>query len=298
MYEIPEERLPPGFADTVEEPPIEPADARPAATVVLLRDGADGPEALLMRRHRNSGFVPGAWVFPGGRVDAADTDPALAEGCRGLPADPRPASSFWLAAIREAFEETGVLLARRAPRTDGSGSPADAGAAAGGSAGGSDGAAAGDPAGEWVADASSDPDVEAVRRSLMDDQATLGDVVTRLDVTLDARPMVHAAHWVTPVVEPRRYDTHFFVAALPVGRAARPDPREMVDAVWLTPSAALDRFETGTLPMVFPTVKTLESLRGPASVAAVLDAFRDRAVERILPRLVRTATGVGIVVDE
>lgn len=283
MFEIPEERLPPGFADTVEEPPNEPADARPAATVVLLRDGIDGPEALLMRRHRNSGFVPGAWVFPGGRVDSADAEPALAVACRGLPADPRPPSSFWLAAIREAFEETGVLLARRAVPD---GSP------------GAGGEAAGADAGPWVADASSDPDVEAVRRSLMDDQATLGDGVTRLDVTLDARPMVHAAHWVTPVVEPRRYDTHFFVAALPEGRAARPDPREMVDAVWLTPAAALDRFEAGTLPMVFPTVRTLESLRGHTSVASVLDAFRERAVERILPRLVRTATGVGIVVDE
>ena len=270
MFEIPEERLPPGFAETVEEPPpSEPAEALPAATVVLMRDGAGGPEVLLLRRHRESGFVPGAWVFPGGRVDRADGDPALPDRCRGLEPDPTPDVPFWMAAIREAFEETGVLLAR-----------------------------AGDEGGEWLSDASSSPEVETVRRSLMDDEATLLDVVHRLDAELDARPMVHAAHWVTPVVEPRRYDTHFFVAVVPDGRTARPDPREMVDATWLTPTAALERFEAGTLPMVFPTVKTLEAMRDHGSTDAVLATFRTHTVERILPRLVRTPDGVGIVVDE
>ena len=267
MFEIPEERLPPGFAETVEEPPAEPVEPVPAATVILLRDGEAGPEVLLMQRHRQSGFVPGAWVFPGGRVDPGDRAPELAAGCSALPGDPTPDAAFWMAAIREAFEETGVLLARTG-------------------------------AGEWAADASSDPEVETVRRALMDDEADLGDVVEGLAVTLDAGPMVHAAHWVTPVVEPRRYDTHFFAAVIPDGRTARPDPREMTEAVWLGPTAALERFEAGALPMVFPTVKTLEQLAGYESTSAVLDAFRRRTVERILPRLVRTIEGVGIVVDE
>ncbi|MGK7311766.1 MAG: NUDIX hydrolase [Candidatus Longimicrobiales bacterium M2_2A_002] len=272
MFEIPEERLPPGFAETVEEPPPEPAEALPAATVVLMRDSGPGPEILLLRRHRKSGFVPGAWVFPGGRVDRADGDPSLFDRCRGLAGDPEPDAPFWMAAIREAFEETGVLLARAADASGGTGG--------------------------WLPDASSAPEVETVRRALMDDEATLLDVVRRLDAELDARPMVHAAHWVTPVVEPRRYDTHFFVAVVPDARTARPDPREMVEAVWLTPDAALDRFEAGTLPMVFPTVKTLESLRGHGSTDSVLETFRGHTVERILPRLVRTPDGVGIVVDE
>lgn len=267
MFEIPEDRLPPGFADTVEETPEPPAEARPAATVVLVRDDDAGPEVLLMRRHRESGFVPGAWVFPGGRVDPADGELTLLDRCRGLAAEPAPEAAYWMAAFREAFEETGVLLARE-----------------------------GD--GGWVVDAASSPEVERVRRSLMDDEATLADVVARLDVTLDARSMVHAAHWVTPVVERRRYDTHFFVAATPAGREPRPDPREMTEAVWLTPAAALERFEAGALPMVFPTVKTLEALARYASTAEALEGFRGRAVERILPRLVRTPRGVGIVIDE
>lgn len=267
MYEIPSERLPPGFIESIEAEPERPARPRPAATIVLLRDSAEGPEVLLMRRHRSSGFVPGAWVFPGGRVDAADSGPSLYERIRGLPSTPHPPVEYWTAAMRELFEETGVLLARTA-------------------------------AGDWARDASSSRRMESLRHRLMDGSTTLLDVLERSDVALDAGGTVHVAHWITPVVERRRYDTHFFAAALPAGRSARADAREMTEAVWLTPRAGLERFEQGTLPMVFPTVKTLESLRGHGSVAHVLDSFRNRDVVAILPRLVRTERGVAIVVDE
>lgn len=267
MFEIPEERLPPGFVETVENPPDRPAAARPAATVVLLRDSADGVELLLMRRHRRSGFVPGAWVFPGGVVDGADSAPPLYQRIRGLPADSVPEAAFWTAALRELFEETGVLMAR-------------------------------DAAGEWSYDASGRAAIERLRRALMDDELTMMDVLAELELTLDASGMVHVAHWVTPVVEPRRYDTHFFVAALPPERTAAPDPREMSEAVWLEPGAALERFARGELPMVFPTVRTLESLRDFGSTHEVLAGFRERAVVRILPRLVRTGSGVAIVIED
>lgn len=267
MFEIPEDRLPPGFAETVSTPPARPAAPRPAATIVLLREGERGPEALLMRRHRSSGFVPGAWVFPGGRVDAADSGPALYERIDGLSTDPEPDVGFWTAALRELFEETGVLLARGA-------------------------------GGDWSADAASDRRLERLRRALMDGSASLMDVLEEVDATLDAEALVHIAHWVTPVVEPRRYDTHFFAARLPDGRVVEPDPREMSEATWLAPAAALARFERGELPMVFPTVKTLEGLRGYDSVEHALMSLRHRQVPRILPRLVRTDGGVAIVVDE
>ncbi|HUE77433.1 MAG TPA: NUDIX domain-containing protein [Longimicrobiales bacterium] len=267
MFEIPEDRLPPGFAETVSDPPARPAVPRPAATIVPLRDGADGIEALLMRRQRSSGFVPGAWVFPGGRVDPADSGPSLYERIDGLPSDPRPNAAFWTAALRELFEETGVLLAR-------------------------------DAAGNWSPDASSDGRLEALRRSLMNGTAALMDVLDELDARLEASGVVRLAHWVTPVVEPRRYDTHFFAAALPESRAVKPDPREMTEAAWLAPAEALARFERSELPMVFPTVKTLEALRGYDSVEHALTSLRHRAVPRILPRLVRTGTGVAIVIDD
>lgn len=267
MYEIPEERLPPGFVDSIEDRPDRPATPRPAATVLLLRDGEDGAEVLLMRRHRSSGFVPGAWVFPGGRVDPADSGPALYERIRGLPARPVPDAMYWTAGLRELFEETGVLLARTA-------------------------------AGRWVEDARARPEVDALRQALMNGSATLLDALESLGASLDVERTVHVAHWITPVVEPRRYDTHFFAAALPRDRVATVDPREMTDSVWLTPAAALARFEQGALPMVFPTVRTLEGLRAFGSVEQALAALRHRAVPPILPRLVRTAGGVAIVVDE
>jgi 8-oxo-dGTP pyrophosphatase MutT (NUDIX family) len=163
--------------------------------------------------------------------------------------------------VREVFEETGVLLAK----TPGADPIADLG--------------------PW-------------RERLLNDQASLADLLIASDATLDTQDMVYFAHWVTPIAEPRRFDTRFFLARLPEHAVVDADPREMVDAVWLTPDAAIQRFHEGKLPMVFPTVRTLESLCGHASVDALLDAFRGREVELVLPRLVRTETGVGIVIDE
>lgn len=266
MFMIPAERLPPGFAEQIEAPPADPVPARPAATTVLLRDSAAGPEVLLMKRLRSAGFVPGAFVFPGGRVDLADGDPALllrADG-PGTPLVPEP--SFWVAALRETFEETGVLLAR-------------------------------DGSGRVVADAGRDPELGRWRDALLAGEATFLEVAESLGVKLALDEMVACAHWITPLVEPRRYDTHFFLAPLPEGREVWPDPREMAEAIWLSPAAALERFHEGRLPMVFPTVVTLESLMGFGSVAEALDSFRGRPVEPILPRLVRTDEGVAIVID-
>jgi hypothetical protein len=168
--------------------------------------------------------------------------------------------------VREVFEETGVMLAR-------------------------------DEHDNWVPDASSSEEMEQLRLSLMDHHASLVDVLRASACCIDFSAMVYFAHWITPVVEPRRYDTRFFAAALPDGRMAKPDPREMTDAVWLAPKQALARFREGTLPMVFPTVRTLEQLADFTSVAQALDFLRTRDVEPVLPRLVRTDAGVGIVID-
>lgn len=267
MFMIPAERLPAGFAERLEAPLAEPAPARPAATVVLLRDTASGPEVLLLKRLRSAGFVPGAYVFPGGRVDLADADPRLLELVDGLDPAASPEPSYWLAALRETFEEAGVLLAR-------------------------------DGEGRVVADAVADPRLGHWREALLSGEATLLEAVASLGVRLAFDDVVACAHWITPLAEPRRYDTHFFLARLPEGREVRPDPREMADAAWLSPAVALERFREGRLPLVFPTVATLESLVGYDSAAAALEAFRGRPVIPVLPRLVRTAEGVGIVIDE
>jgi 8-oxo-dGTP pyrophosphatase MutT (NUDIX family) len=282
---IPLDRLPPGFAERVADPPADAAPPKPAATAVLLRDGDDGPELLLLRRLRSAGFVPGAFVFPGGRVDDADADPALVAlldghrvtaddgGHRNVPA------AFWLATIREVFEETGVLLARPAGDEAGDGP----GGAAGGAA---------------AMCAAADPRLARWRGALLEGTATLLDVLHDLQLRPDTRRMVYCAHWITPVAEPKRYDTRFFLAALPPACEATIDEREMSEAAWITPAAALERFRRGTLPMVFPTVKTIQRLAQYRTVDAMLDAFRAGDIPAILPRLVRTGDGVGIVMPD
>jgi hypothetical protein len=131
----------------------------------------------------------------------------------------------------------------------------------------------------------------------MSNRARLIDMVAaeRLRIVLD--DVVYFAHWITPRAEPRRYDTRFFAAALPPDCTIRPDEREMVDAIWITPARALERFAEGKLPMVFPTVRTLQDMAKFASVADALNQLQQRDVEPVLPRLVRTESGVGIVID-
>ncbi len=264
-FVIPADRLPPGFARLVEQPVTQPADPKPAATVVLLRDGHKGMEALLLKRHRSSGFVPGAYVFPGGRTDPADGDAKLRDHALHWHESDVPAP-YWFAAVREVFEETGVLIARAAN-------------------------------GDWVPDTTQEPAIEKLRLALMDDHATLRGVIERCNCRLDFANLVYFAHWITPLAEPRRYDTRFVAAVLPDNRTVRADAREMTDAVWLRPAAALERFAAGTLPMVFPTVRTLEQLAGFPSTDEALRELRTRDVEAVLPRLVRTESGVGIVID-
>lgn len=275
---IPFDALPPGFAESLDRPPDEPVGARPAATIVLMRDGERGSEVLLLRRNRRSGFVPGAYVFPGGRVDDADGDAGLLERVDGLTpdraarrlehdGDDPPAIAYYMAALREAFEETGILVGHRA---DGSHPPT----------------------------AAESDEVDAVRDELMEDRITFQQTLERLECRVEGSAVEYLAHWITPVVEPRRYDTRFFAAAVPEGSDAIVDPREMTDALWITPEGALERNRAGHLPMVFPTVKTLERLARYGDVAATLEALGERRVPTILPRLVTTPTGVGMELDQ
>jgi 8-oxo-dGTP pyrophosphatase MutT (NUDIX family) len=259
---IPLHRLPPGFAERVEDPPEHAAEPKSAATAVLVRAGR-APEILLLKRHRAAGFVPGAYVFPGGRVDAGDGDPALVEMLAGRPAEPDP--SYWLGAIREVFEETGVLLARS-------------------------------PDGKARRDATADAALARWREALLTGDATLLDVMRAEGLRPDIDRMVYCSHWITPVAEPKRYDTRFFLAEIPDGCAVTIDEREMSDALWVTADEALAQFQRGVLPMVFPTVKTIQMLQPYETVDQMLAVFRGADIPAVLPRLVRTKDGVGIVV--
>jgi 8-oxo-dGTP pyrophosphatase MutT (NUDIX family) len=276
---IPYDRLPESFARSVDHPPAHPVPARPAATVVLMRGGKDAPEVLLLKRVRSAGFVPGAWVFPGGRVDDRDgasalvsrltgITPAAAQARLGLADDANPpAIAYWVAAVREAFEETGILVGR-----DRLGQPAP-------------------PASQ-----------HGIVRDLLDevraDETHFASALDRLECTMDGGALEYIAHWITPVVEPRRFDTRFFAAVVTPGTEPAINPREISSAVWLTAAEALELNVRDTLPMVFPTIRTLESLLPFRTTGEVLEAFRARAIPTIMPRLVSTPRGVGMELEE
>jgi 8-oxo-dGTP pyrophosphatase MutT (NUDIX family) len=282
-HEIPYGRLPPDFARRLDAR-AEPVTPRPAATVVVLRAGeGGGSEVLLLRRSRSAGFVPGAYVFPGGRVDRGDGAPELLSRLldrtpeawearlggapeESEPADPPiPGAAYLAAALRETFEETGLLVAR-----SGSGAFAPA--------------------------ASQDGEVGRLRARLLADEISFARVLETLDVRLDDGAAEYIAHWITPEAEPRRYDTRFFAVRVPREVPVSPWEKEITAHLWLTPAEALERWRGGSLPMIFPTVRTLEDLEGLGDPDGVLAHFRDREIPAILPRLVRTPTGVGIEV--
>lgn len=277
-FVIPFERLPDNFAASIETPPDVPATPRPAATIVLMRDAVGGMEVLLMRRNRSAGFVPGAYVFPGGRVDGTDALPAALRKLDDLTtdsaaerlglrnADP-PAIAYYLAALREAFEETGILVGLR---SDGSAPPS----------------------------AAEDTRVDEIRNELMEDRVSFAEAISLLQCRIAGDSVEYIAHWITPEPEPRRYDTRFFAAKVRAGSDAIVDPREMTDAVWVAPEEALHRCDRGELPMVFPTIKTLEQMADYATADAALDGFGGRPVRTILPTLVITPTGVGLQIDD
>lgn len=233
---------------------------RDAATVVLLRDGDRGPEAYLLRRVRAMAFAAGMTVFPGGAVDARDADtdvgwvgPAPAEWTGPLSADEPLARALVCAAVRETFEESGVLLA--GPSTD-------------------------------TVCMTDGPQWEADRVALERREESLAEMLTRRGLVLRADLLRPWAHWITPPGETRRrYDTRFLVAALPDGQSTRDVTSEADVVEWVRPADALDQVRRGERRMMPPTVVTLEEIAAHGSVAEVLAAGAERVVATVQPTL-------------
>ena len=224
-------------------------EPRPAATVVLLRHGTCGLEALLTQRPSSRAFAGDMHVFPGGRVDPADADPALvdrsevsgddASAALGGDVEPEPALAAHLAAIRELFEEAGVLLA-------------DTTASVG-----------------LVADG---------RSALLRGDATLASLATDLDLRLRTDLLVPLSRWVTPPTMPRRFDARFFAALVPEGVEATFEGGEVVAHIWSRPADALAAMAEGRLAMWVPTSSTLQQLQHARSI----EEIRDRLAPGIL----------------
>jgi 8-oxo-dGTP pyrophosphatase MutT (NUDIX family) len=236
----------------------------PAATVTLVRDGAEGLEVLMMRRNLQSVFVPGKYVFPGGSVDRADADAAVYACCAGL--DDAAASqrlgvashglAYWIAAIRESFEEAGLLLAC-------------------------------DEGGRTA----TQQQVLALakhRKAVEEGKVGFDALLREEGLRMATDALVYFSHWITPVGAPRRYDTRFFVARAPDGQEAVSDFGETIESVWVRPSDGVARFKTGDYKMMAPTIHTLRLFAEHQSAAELIESLRVvENIPTIQPRIAK-----------
>jgi 8-oxo-dGTP pyrophosphatase MutT (NUDIX family) len=250
-----------------------------AATVLLLRESGDGLQVLLTRRAAGLSFMGGLWVFPGGRMEASDLAPELAAradqaaiadtGSRmlGIRADQdtidvATARGLLLAACRETFEESGVLLAR--PRGGG----------------------------HWGSERHSR--VTARRVAASADATEFARMLVDEDLVLDVERLVYWSHWITPSYEKRRFDTRFFALTVPPDQEASVDLGELTHHAWLTEAGVRAQLASGEMKMAPPTRATLEDLwssnRLHGGLAAMLEAERTRIVPPILPKMVEVGT--------
>ncbi len=237
-------------SETVTTPP------RPASTIVMLRDASEGLEVFLLKRHGLSDTFGGAFVFPGGKVDALDSAPALQHHLDRDPAllhaglgeaalDHTTAASLYVAAIREAFEESGVLFAENAG-----------------------------------------PDALAEAARMLRTGLGFATMLAHLSLRLDTTSVLPWSRWITPVVpmvSNKRFDTRFFVAAVPHNQVAQHDNHEATESLWVSPRAALTQYWNGTISLAPPQIMSLAHLSHFASAAEVLVAARQTPPPVIAP---------------
>lgn len=249
------------------------SQVRLAATVILARPSF---ELYLARRSTSSAFAPNAFVFPGGTIEPQDRSPDAQRRTFGLeperlarefraeiasdlhssepPVERDDARALLVAALRELFEEAGVLLAGTASMQ-----PIAA------------------DAGEWAR-------VNDERSRLRNGTIGFADMLAAHDWYADARELMLFSHWITPASEPRRYNTHFFFAVAPPEQAALADATETHDGIWIAPGDALERYRRGEMHLVYPTIKHLERLSAFDSVDAALRYIAGKPIVTIMPR--------------
>ena len=240
------------------------AEPVPAATIMLLREAPSSPEVLMLERHANSDFLPDLYVFPGGRVDPGDHE--LADRVAGLTAaqalerapsvEPETALAFFVAAIRETFEEAGVLLASRRGES------------------------------ELVSGALA-AELSSQRLALQEGKRSLRQIVEDYDLELEAGRLSVHGHWITPEIVPKRFDTLFFAAAAPPDHEATHDGVESSNHVWIQPAEAIAQARRKQKQMIFPTLANLQTLAGFEGVEDAIENSRRRKVVPVLPTVAR-----------
>ena len=252
--------------------------AEEAATVVLTRGGSRNIEVFLVKRHRRSGFMAGAYVFPGGKLDPADLDmkdevmhpnvATLASRLQATPGRPMPPPTqigLVVAACRELFEEAGVLLATSAAE------PADEGEQR-----------------HWG-------QLIKNREAVAGGHESFEELLRKESLQLNAQNLGYWAHWITPSAEKRRFDTRFFVAKLPSGQSPSADGREITETRWMTPVAALQAQRDGSIFLPPPTLRTLEDI-SLFQTQKDLFAFANKQTPfAIMPKISKAGTDTSIV---
>jgi 8-oxo-dGTP pyrophosphatase MutT (NUDIX family) len=241
-----------------ESPKKEPPPARPAATVLLLRPSKPGDagsplEVFMVVRHHAIDAFSGALVFPGGKLEEADGDPGLRARCGGADEISAGELKFRVAGVREAFEECGILLARKRGQRN------------------------------LISAADLKGIEERWRAKLARDEASIVDLVEAEDLEVATDLMTPFAHWITPVFAPKRFDTWFYLAEAPEDQLALHDGSESVESVWIDPQQAIDAAAAGKRTLVHATTKNLELLAEGGTVTGALSQASERKIVTVQP---------------
>ncbi len=238
----------------------QPVTPRLSATVMIMRDTPDGIEIFMVVRHHKIEFASGAIVFPGGSLDASDSDARLRDVSDGADGLDEATLALRVAAAREAFEECGVLYMR-------------------------------DPAtGAIIEGTRAQALGTRYRQRLEAGEIGMADVAIEENLRLAIDQLTPFAHWVTPAHMPKRFDTHFYLAPAPDDHALEHDGSEAVDSVWIRPSDALAQAEAGKLTMIFATRLNLERLDQSPTVAAAIDKATTAPIVTVQPTMRKTDT--------
>ncbi|MGB0997409.1 MAG: NUDIX hydrolase [Pseudomonadales bacterium] len=224
---------------------------KPAATILLLRDGKPNLEVFMVVRHHQIDFASGALVFPGGKADPQDFEDALIPFLYGH-SDDSDQRAAQVSAIREAFEECGILLARELGSKD-------------------------IISGERLAT------LQTFREPMNKGEISLLDFLQQQQLQLACDELTHFAHWITPPMMPKRFDTHFYLATAPADHIALHDGYESVDSVWIEPMEAVNEANSGKRTIIFPTLRNLEKLAEAKTVSEALSNANNSNIVPVLP---------------
>ncbi|HRK19545.1 MAG TPA: NUDIX domain-containing protein [Hyphomicrobiaceae bacterium] len=239
-----------------------PAPARPSATIMLVRDGADGIEIFMVKRDRMVDLASGALIFPGGKVEEDDANVEIPWGTSLFGPEPK----YWIAAVRETFEEAGVLIAARE----------------------------GDP--DVVEEAVARVLEERHRVALNAKTMKFSEFMRQHDLVPAFDHMVHFAHWTSPETLAKRFDTHFFLVEMPDGQLAEHDGSEAVSSAWCKPADLLSDAESGREFLVPATRLNIELLSESRTVREAMAAARARTAPEVMPVLRKDERGVRAVI--